>query len=180
MRIPIAVLYFAGMAAAHAGDVCDYLEDPSQCRNEQASLKREAERLERSRINERAATCDINQRSSDPFCDARRRVAQTLAANSAPKDIPACSVWIASRRAGETVIVDGEHVGDTPVLVNLRPFGLCGEMFSATTTVAVKVAPRREGCVQIERIGGGRHLPSRMMFDTRICPIGSDINVNVW
>lgn len=145
-------------------------------------LAQEAARLEALKLKERAAACNKNPRSTDPFCEARIRAQAELRKMTPPTNYPACSVWVDSVAKHEPIIVNGEHVGYTPKLVALDVLRL-GRIYDGECTidstfgVAIKVMPREYGCVQSEKLQG--HAPRKMLFDTRLCDTRSRFDVNV-
>ena len=154
----------------------------SPCAMSDFDLAQESARLDALKIKERAAACNKNPKSTDPFCEARRRAQAELRKMTPPTNYPACSVWIDSVAKHEPIIINDEHVGYTPKLVALDSLHLArnydGECRTDYFGVSISVMPRGAGCVQSKEIRTS--LPRKMLFDTRLCDTRSRVDVNVF
>lgn len=95
---------------------------------------------------------------------ARRSGPPVANFNKLQKDMKP-TTFIESSPSGARIIADGEYLGRTPLSVSLE-----GKTF-------IRAMPTGNGCVQSEMIH--RKTPKRMFFDTGLCPMGNDFNVNI-
>jgi hypothetical protein len=115
----------------------------------------------------------------------------------APRLCLAYDTEILSDPVGARIIVNNEYVGVTPVKVDLWHLSwsdqyahncalhqdslgasLCAEKV-AQSELTIKALPKAAGCVQTTQIRYHDKVPSKMFFDTGLCPSNPSVDVNV-